>query len=495
MCKTCDKKTLIFQHWREDKVQIKSKFQEIFQGKLPEKFQENKKRVIIGGIIAAVVLFGAYAGMANSYSEKFIPGTSIDGQDISGKTVKEANEILKKKYNNKTYAVSENGKEIVKVTGQELGMKGDFATYLEGIEESQNKWSWLISDITGSQEKSSPAGIAFDEEKYKAKFGGIEFNSGERAVPEDATIELSKGKFAIKPEVYGNTLDLDKVDKKIRDEIKKGNSNIDIKDCYVQPKVKSGDSKLTSDLERMEELKEVKVTYTIAGKSVEVPKATIASWITCDAENGGVTLDSDKVKSYLVDLSAKYETFGTTRSFNSTLGGPIQVSGGTYGWTIATEGEAEALTEEFLKGKDVKRTPLINGSGYSDDGADIGKSYIEVDLSAQHMWVYENGQAVIQTPIVSGNPNNGNATPAGVFYVWSKETNKTLRGEDYATPVSFWMPIDWSGVGIHDANWQSSFGGSAYLSRGSHGCINTPYTVVSEIFNTVSVGTPVVIHY
>ena len=77
-----------------------------------------------------------------------------------------------------------------------------------------------------------------------------------------------------------------------------------------------------------------------------------------------------------------------------------------------------------------------------------------------------------------------------------------LRGEkkpdgtyEYETPVAYWIRVTWTGVGFHDATWQSSFGGNRYTYAGSHGCINMPYSAVQQLYSLVSVGTPIVIHY
>lgn len=470
-------------------MDIKEKFQNILKR---EPGNKNKK-IIIGVSVVSVFLLGLYAGISTSYSEKFIPGTMVGSEDISGKTVAEANDVLQKRYSGKSYVVKENGKEVTRVTGKDIGMEGDFESYLADVNENQNKWSWIVSGVTGSQKNELPSGIAFDEEKFKNKFDQVEFNSGERTASEDATVELSGGSFKIRPEIYGNTLDIEKVNSKIRDEIAKGNSDIEIKDCYIQPELKSDDPELEAGLDEINKLKDVSITYNIAGNKIEVPKETITSWIIYDTESG-VTLDQEAVKTYLSELSSKYSTLEKVRSFNSTLKGNISIGGGVYGWIIATNTETELLTEEFLKGEDIERTPKISGTGYHSDGTDIGNSYIEVDLTAQHMWLYKDGSLVIDTAIVSGNPNKGNATPTGVFYVWKKQQDKILRGEDYATPVSYWLPIDWTGVGIHDANWQSSFGGDLYLTRGSHGCINTPMNIVSQLYNMIDVGIPVIVH-
>ena len=58
------------------------------------------------------------------------------------------------------------------------------------------------------------------------------------------------------------------------------------------------------------------------------------------------------------------------------------------------------------------------------------------------------------------------------------------------------MRVTWTGIGFHDANWQSSFGGTRYqTSAGSHGCINMPVSKAGELYGMLSVGTPVIIHY
>ena len=55
------------------------------------------------------------------------------------------------------------------------------------------------------------------------------------------------------------------------------------------------------------------------------------------------------------------------------------------------------------------------------------------------------------------------------------------------------MPFN-GGVGLHDATWQSSFGGQRYKFNGSHGCINLPLNVAASVFSQVSSGFPVLVY-
>ncbi len=47
---------------------------------------------------------------------------------------------------------------------------------------------------------------------------------------------------------------------------------------------------------------------------------------------------------------------------------------------------------------------------------------------------------------------------------------------------------------MHDATWRNKFGGSIYLTEGSHGCINLPKSKAAEIFDNVSKGEPVIVY-
>ncbi|MFR8249264.1 MAG: L,D-transpeptidase [Lachnospiraceae bacterium] len=56
------------------------------------------------------------------------------------------------------------------------------------------------------------------------------------------------------------------------------------------------------------------------------------------------------------------------------------------------------------------------------------------------------------------------------------------------------MPFN-GNVGIHDADtWRSEYGGEIYKTSGSHGCVNTPTANAEKIFNTVEIGTPVIVY-
>jgi len=127
-------------------------------------------------------------------------------------------------------------------------------------------------------------------------------------------------------------------------------------------------------------------------------------------------------------------------------------------------------------------------------------SYIEVNLSKQHLWVWQNQNVIYDSPITSGATGAGFPTVTGLFHIYYKTTNTHLIGYqygpryDYDVAVQYWMPF-YEGFGLHDASWRhGDFGGSDYYYGGSHGCVNLPLATAAFLYGWSVVGTPVWIH-
>ena len=137
-----------------------------------------------------------------------------------------------------------------------------------------------------------------------------------------------------------------------------------------------------------------------------------------------------------------------------------------------------------------------------DDHSGLGGSFIEADLTAQHLWVYQDGEVILESDLVSGVMTEYSHTPDGVWILDYKETDTTLLGDineegvyGYAEYVYYWMRLNDEGIGLHDATWREYFGGDIYIDYGSHGCLNLPLDVAMQIYNYIDETTPVIIYY
>ena len=237
-------------------------------------------------------------------------------------------------------------------------------------------------------------------------------------------------------------------------------------------------------------------------ENVVVDKVLISTWVSADADMN-VTFNEEAVRAWMRDFGKTYDTVGTTRTITSPTGKTVEVSGGTYGWSIDEEAETQNLIASIKNGEVVTREPAYEKTAASHAAQDWGTTYLEVDLSAQHMWYIVNGAIALETDVVTGLPDAKHATPAGVYSILYTEPDSKLIGEKdpetgkpiYETYVRYWMPFTYQGHGFHDADWQTAFGGSRYQSYGSHGCVNMPVDQAGALFNMLSAGTPVVLHY
>lgn len=122
---------------------------------------------------------------------------------------------------------------------------------------------------------------------------------------------------------------------------------------------------------------------------------------------------------------------------------------------------------------------------------------IEVSISKQTLKLYVKNKVVLKTPVITGAPGD-RATELGHHHIISRKSPAILkgsyRGSKWTTRVNYWLGFTYSGQGIHDATWQSAFGGQYYRQgRGSHGCVNTPMAAVKKIYEKAYVGMLIII--
>ena len=149
--------------------------------------------------------------------------------------------------------------------------------------------------------------------------------------------------------------------------------------------------------------------------------------------------------------------------------------------------------QQIENGESGERKPVYYQEAASHGEKDYGDSYVEINLTSQHLFVYKDGQKVLDTDFVSGNISTNHGTHTGTYGITYKERYSVLVGETYESTVSYWMPFD-EDIGMHDAIWKSQFGSNFYKTDGSHGCINLPYLTAKKIYGYVEKGTPVIVY-
>lgn len=275
---------------------------------------------------------------------------------------------------------------------------------------------------------------------------------------------------------------------------------------YILPEKRADDESLQKKCELLNQYAGESITYVFGDKTETLTFDTIMEWLKI--KDGQVQVRESKVKEYVRSLAEKYETRYMDRVFHTSLGTDVTFPGGLneYGYTILEDQEVIQLTQDILSGESVEREPVYQTLGAWGDPLflkrsgtdDLAGTYVEVSISAQHMWYYIDGSLFIESDVVTGDPTLNQDTATGVFPLAFKESPATLRGGEgkkkYTTKVQYWMPF-YEGQGLHDAWWKSVFGGSEYMGNGSHGCVNLPTWVAESVFNNIVPGTAIVIYY
>ena len=335
--------------------------------------------------------------------------------------------------------------------------------------------------------------VTFDENLLKECVNNL--NCVNQKVPikaQNARFEYANNNYVIAKEIQGNEIVKDYLYEKIVNAIKNGEKTLDLDEegCYILPTLTSDSESMKSTLALLNKYVSTKITYNFAGKTKYVDGSVIKDWISVDGNNT-VTINESKVKGF-VDYMAYI--------YSSELGKTIAVSGGSSGnnnsWSIDSAAETKALINHIKYGQVLSKHPAYKQNASGSYFSNVGNTFVEVDITKQHIWYYKNGYLVTQGDIVTGNLSaKGCATPTGVYSLNFKQRDTKLIGQDYESPVSYWMPFIGNSIGLHDASWRWQFGGQIYKTNGSHGCVNLPYTVAQTIYNNISPGTKILVHY
>lgn len=478
---------------------------------LPENKRKKHKGLKITGLAAAmaVVVAGcAYAGMTYYYSDRFFEGTWINGIDCSGKTAYEVETALADKVQDYSIQVSSRNQEPQMITGEQINYQYLSTGETLQLLKNQKPYEW----IKGFYEQKSytvAENVAYDKTLLQQQVTTLNCAKTEnQTAPENAYVAFKDNQFQIVPETEGTQLNVKQAYRILDQAVADTQASIDFgtaPDAYVSAEVTQNDPELQSALEACNNYTKASITYTFGDQTATLDGNTIKDWLQFD-EKGQLLMDDNTfhqhIADYVAQLAATYNTVGTEREFHTTSGRTVYVYSSVYGWAINQAAEAAQLAQEIQSGTQTTREPIYEQTANSHGLNDLGNTYIEVDLSNQHMYYYQSGSLIFDSEFVSGNMSySDRQTHAGIFTLYSKTSPSVLRGDkkpdgtyEYEEPVDYWMPFD-GGIGFHDAPWRDAFGGDIYLTNGSHGCINLPPENAAVLYSIIDYNVPIVCFY
>ena len=475
------------------------------------------KVFVLGIFILLMLAFISYFLLAYYYRSGFSVNTWINGIYCTGKTVEEVNEELRAQVEAPVIVIStDSGWDSAYDNSIDLGEMGyqcDYLSALNDYMENQDPFRW-VDNITFHRNHEVLPNITYDETTLRDAFEQtcVRHYSDTRSGMYVLSIDEKDGWGLY--DGLTHIIDLDKSFELVKKAIDEGQYeiNIDKLDCFYDIPFSEEQEETRRMWERLKEFMSCDLVYDMGDTQITFGSVQISYFLqykyredlqmdypVLDSQ-GQFILNEEEIRNFVANLAQQYDTYGKEREFQSTRGDLITVpAGGTYGTTLDQEAEVMFLMEnltsdELHDGQASIHIPAYERQGSVRGRDDIGGTYIEVDMTQQHMYYYVDWELVLDTDVVTGDIRRRRGTPQGVNYVYSKQRNRILRGQGYASPVKYWMPVK-GNVGIHDASWRSSFGGEIYKTDGSHGCINVSKDVMGEFYDMVEIGTPVIMFY
>ncbi|MCC4397423.1 L,D-transpeptidase family protein [Lactobacillus reuteri] len=330
-----------------------------------------------------------------------------------------------------------------------------------------------------------------------------QLNTGRKA-PVDAYAVYQNEKVSIVPAVKGNKYDLQNAVNQLNDQA--GSTKINITLHKEQP-IAANSKTVKNEEKQLNKLKGKKVTYLVQNEKYSFTTNQIITRATY--QSGKYHFDTTALNKQVKKINEKHATLDKPFKFKTHSGAEITTTAnGSYGWKISEKKAGNSLTKAIIDGRqEVDGKHDIEGKGYNTAGLGynvtsnngIGDTYAEVSIADQRAYFYKDGKCVLETDIVSGTNNEGNKTPKGVWYIMYQQSPSVLRGQNddgssYASKVNYWSPFTLTGCGFHDASWRHNWSKTAYLSDGSHGCINMQPSVAGQAFHDLKQNEPVIIY-
>ena len=498
-----------------------------------------KKVLIIITVIVAAAIVAAAIGAGVIYSRynddpAFIKGTTLNGEPIEGKTPDEAADEAAVRFNTENIRVQirEDGEISIKGSLKDFGYVYDDASFREFLKESHEEQRRDLFTLIGTFMRgfSMTAGESYLYDSTAVeKMVTSDHLAKERFKTVDNTLvyDRKSNRYHVEKGYIGNEIDdkaLQEYTAQILADAVEGETipeliSIDIPaDVYIS-KEPAGDleelqkecDQKNFELEKQEILEsfaDVSVTYVFGDWIEQLTFDDFKDWIRFD-DHLNVSFDEERIAEYVAGLAEQYDTLYLDRAFTTTSGGTVVIPAGLneYGYSIDYDAECALLYENLASKSETAREPVyidVNDYGipyyYGRNGEDdLNGTYVEVDLTQQHLWYYVNGSLLTESDIVSGSVAKNAETQVGCFPLAQKKSPETLTGEDadgsnsYSVTVKYWMPF-FNGQGLHDATFRNEFGGEIYKKNGSHGCINLPFEAAETIYQNIEVGVPIIIY-
>ena len=461
------------------------------------------------GFICALVLIPLmsfvifYLFVSFYYTGGFTFNTRINGVYCTGKDVNEVNTELVDSFSQKSIVVrSKDYGTEEEILLSDIDYTVDYSEALYDVFGKQNPFLWIFNSSESSVTNNVKPKVSYNRKELKDRILDlvlVKQHTEEAQFISEIRYDKDEGYY-----LYEKTDPLINVDSlySLVDECMDKDFCVDVPtECFF---VQDDTPAMLHEQEVWSDVADFltpKLTLDLGDEQIKIDGATLSSFLVYDYEtreflkneDGSLYINRDAINLYIDKICDRYNTYGLTREFITHIGEAKTINFSVYGTEIDRDTEKEYLYDALLTGEEGIHTPKYIHEPFHRGLNDIGNTYVEVDMTRQVLYFIQDGEVKLYCDVVTGKPSAGFATPEMVCYVYNKVPGKYLTGPDYRSYVNYWMPV-YKAIGLHDATWQSAFGGERYLTHGSRGCINMRKDDAKTLYDAIEIGTPVIVY-
>jgi lipoprotein-anchoring transpeptidase ErfK/SrfK len=241
------------------------------------------------------------------------------------------------------------------------------------------------------------------------------------------------------------------------------------------------------------------VVLTLNNKQIKPLPEEIVKWVKVSNSPNGRVLMAVKpnILNYLNSLAAQnskqpVDQVMATRQDGSTQ---VVIDGQDGVGFDDLQSAASQVAEKLMGAQGLNINLPSSTTKFNTVAAPAGFKWIDVNIAAKHMEMYEQGTVVQTYPVSAGAPET--PTPQGHFKIFEKLQVQDMRGYNangtkYFQPHVRWVSYFSGSNAIHGNYWRplSWFGNR----NSSHGCVSVPDDEAKWVYNWAPVGTPIVVH-
>lgn len=460
-------------------------------------------RFVILGSFLAILL--ANAAIAARMEGLIYPGVSVAGHDLSGLSRVDARNKLRDLPTGRTFTIKVDDKTFT-VTNDQLGANYNIDSTIDlAYQVGRSDGLPLVGIFTSA--KNGQLGYSYQLDTKKLSKYTTELTDKVGVQPTNAQIVIKDGVIEVVSNKDGMVIDQNDLNNLLTMAMTDGrDQTISIAPKPIKAQIQLPQTANAKD--KTEVLLARKLTLVSGARTFTADRKAIGHMLEYKVVRDGsgaelsANISKSQVEGWVQSVANQINQAPISKKVIVANGDKQSVEReGRDGVAVDQSAASAAIYSGLSENKDVNfsltTTPIPFKTEYNRIVTlDYGR-YIEINISKQQLYVYQDSNIIFTSPLTSGAVGKGLGTPTGLFSIYEKRRNTYLNGAaygwDYNLFVNYWMPFS-GGVGLHDAPWRSVYGGSDYYWGGSHGCVNLPRATAAFIYDWSSIGTPVWVH-